>query len=114
MQRQFNMVIGSALSIRWWATCHTPVKLAVENDPWCVGSVFFQTWLISGPLQRLNLKPQAMPAMGLYPRTERRALSMLLFAIPENVRDELIASRKLTVDQLLFSVISVVLTGGIS
>ena len=84
------------------------MKLAVENDPWCVGSVFYQTWLISGPLQRLNWKPQATPAMGLYPRTERRALSMLLFAIPENLRDELIASRKLTVDQLLFSVISVV------
>ena len=54
----------------------------MENGPWCVDQCY-QTWLISGPLERLNLKPQATPEMGMFPRTERRALSMLLAAIPE-------------------------------
>ena len=73
-------------------------NLSYTSETWWkivrgVSDQCYQTWLISGPLEKLNLKPQAAPDMRLYPRTERRALSMLLAAIPENVRDEMIASR---------------------
>ena len=50
--------------------------------------------------------------MGMYPRTERLALSMLLASIPETVRDELVASRKLTLDQVLFWVSVLFQPGG--
>ena len=34
--------------------------------------------------------------------TERRALSMLLQAVPEHVKEDVISARKLTPDQVLF------------
>ena len=46
----------------------------VENDPKSGG------WLL-GPLDRLRLKPQLDSQAHLWPRTERKALSMLLQAI---------------------------------
>ena len=102
---------GDATAVQygdWLSVVDTMMgDLSCTSETWWkmvrgVSDQCYQTWLISGPLERLNLKPQATPEMGMFPRTERRALSMLLAAIPENVRDEMIASRKLTVDQLLF------------
>ena len=102
---------GDATAVQygdWLSVVDTMMgDLSYTSETWWkmvrgVSDQCYQTWLISGPLERLNLKPQATPEMGMFPRTERRALSMLLAAIPENVRDEMIASRKLTVDQLLF------------
>ena len=102
---------GDATAVQygdWLSVVDTMMgDLSYTSETWWkmvrgVSDQCYQTWLISGPLERLNLKPQATPEMGMFPRTERRALSMLLAAIPENLRDEMIASRKLTVDQLLF------------
>ena len=62
----------------------------------------YQGWLTATPLQRLRLclVPEAQSA--LWPRTSQRAITMLLTAIPEEVRSELISSRKLDVAEIVF------------
>ena len=62
----------------WWAH----VRRAVDQ---C-----YQTWLVSSPFEKLRLKPCVDPAALAWPRTERRALSMLLNAIPESIKDEVV------------------------
>lgn len=72
----------------------------------------YQEWLSLGPLERLRLKPMLDSQVHLWPRTERRALSMLLQAIPESVRSEVISARKLTTDQVLFRLFCTYQPGG--
>ena len=48
----------------------------------------------------------------VWPRTERRALAMLLQAVPEHVRSEVISARKLTTDQVLFRLYCTYQPGG--
>ena len=62
----------------------------------------YQKWLNASPLEKLRMTPQVNPKTKLWPRTERRALSMLLAAIPEPIRDELVSARKLSTDQVLY------------
>jgi len=84
----------------WWAL----VKSAVEG---C-----YKEWLQPGPLERLRLRPQLESHANLWPRTERRALAMLLHAVPEHVRSEVISARKLTTDQVLFRLYCTYQPGG--
>lgn len=84
----------------WWAL----VKSAVEG---C-----YKEWLQLGPLERLRLRPQLESHANLWPRTERRALAMLLHAVPEHVRSEVISARKLTTDQVLFRLYCTYQPGG--
>ena len=78
---------GDATAVQygdWLSVVDTMMgDLSYTSETWwkmvrSVSDQCYQTWLISGPLERLNLKPQATPEMGMFPRTERRALSMLL------------------------------------
>ena len=62
----------------------------------------YQKWLNASPLEKLRMTPQVNPKTKLWPRTERRALSMLLASIPESIRDELVSARKLSTDQVLY------------
>ena len=62
----------------------------------------YQKWLNASPLEKLRMTPQVNPRTKLWPRTERRALSMLLASIPESIRDELVSARKLSTDQVLY------------
>ena len=82
----------------WW----TFVRRAVDQ---C-----YQTWLVSSPLERLRLKPCVDTRALAWPRTERRALSMLLNAIPESIKDD--ANRKLTTDQVLYKLCVTFQPGG--
>jgi hypothetical protein len=74
----------------WWGM----VKSAAES---CYGE-----WLRSGPLERLRLRPTLDANASLWPRTERRAVAMLLQAIPSAIRDDLVSSRKMTSEQIIF------------
>ena len=65
----------------WWSM----VKGSVER---C-----YKEWLTCEPVARLRLRPQLDPTAHHWPRTERRALAMLLQAIPETIRDDAVASR---------------------
>ena len=86
----------------WWSM----VKGSVER---C-----YKEWLTCEPVARLRLRPQLDPTAHHWPRTERRALAMLLQAIPETIRDDVVASRKLTVDQVLFKLLITFQPGGAS
>lgn len=95
-----NMGDVSYSSGVWW----NMIKGAVE--------VSYREWLQSGPVERLRLKPKVEAQAASWPRTERRALSMLLQAIPEHVRREVVSSRRLTTDQVLFRLFCVYQPGG--
>ena len=45
-------------------------------------------------LKGLGFRPQVDPRVHLWPRTERRALAMLLGAIPDPIKEEVISARK--------------------
>ena len=77
-------------SSEWW----TYVREAVDR---C-----YAEWLRVGPLERLRLKPEVDARVKLWPRTERRGLAMLLSAVPETIKDELVANRRLSTDQVLY------------
>eukprot|EP00435_Cladocopium_sp_Y103_P052864 s148_g16.t1 len=80
------------------------VKSAAES---CYGE-----WLKSGPLERLRLRPTLDANASLWPRTERRAVAMLLQAIPSAIRDDLVSSRKMTSEQIIFKLMVVYQPGG--
>lgn len=87
-------------SSEWWDM----VRMAVDD---C-----YRAWLNASPLERLRMKPQVDVKTKLWPRTERRALSMLLAAIPEAIRDELVSSRKLSTDQVMYKLCVTFQPGG--
>ena len=72
----------------------------------------YRDWLGSGPLERLRIKPQLDPRAQGWPRTERRALAMLLAAVPDHIRNEAISSRRMSTDQLVFRLCVVYQPGG--
>ena len=74
----------------------------------------YQEWLVSGPMERLRLKPTVDPQVAMWPRTERRALAMLMAAVPDNVSNEVVASRMMSTDQLLFKLFICFQPGGAS
>ena len=84
----------------WWGM----VKSAAES---CYGE-----WLRSGPLERLRLRPTLDANASLWPRTERRAVAMLLQAIPSAIRDDLVSSRRMTSEQIIFKLMVVYQPGG--
>ena len=90
----------SYTSCVWWSM----VKDAVES---C-----YRQWLVAGPFDRLKLKPQLDPAADRWPRTEKRALAMLLSAIPEGIRCQLVASRQMTSASVLFRLYTQCQPGG--
>ena len=74
----------------------------------------YAEWLNTGPLERFRLKPQPDEKVLMWPRTERRALSMLLGAIPEPIKEEIISSRRLSTDQVLYRLYITYQPGGAS
>ena len=86
----------------WWAM----VRKAVDD---C-----YRDWLNSGPIERLRLKPKVDPKTQLWPRTERRALAMLLGAVPDPIKEEIISARKLSTDQVLYKLCISFQPGGAS
>lgn len=87
-------------SITWW----NMLKSAAEK---C-----YQEWLNADPIANLRLKPTVDPKASMWPRTERRALGLLLQALPGGLKGELIANRKLSVDQILFRLLIAYQPGG--
>ena len=63
----------------------------------------YTQWLASDPLQRLRLDTGTSSAATRWPRTERRMTSLLLQAVPDNIKAEAVAARKLSVTHLLFT-----------
>ena len=74
----------------------------------------YMEWLSSGPIERLRLKPQPDVRTQAWPRTERRALSMLLGSLPGPLKEEIVASRRLSTDQVLYKLCITFQPGGAS
>ena len=90
----------SYTSDMWWGM----VRNAVE--------VSYKEWLVSNPMDRLRIKPKVDPRAAGWPRTERRALAMLLAAIPESIRNEIVSTRRMSTEQVLFRLSVVFQPGG--
>ena len=77
----------------------------------------YQRWLIADPLDRLSLDPSGVVAIfdeGRFQRVESRAVSLILAAIPQHLRDEAVSNRWLSSAALLFRLQCVYQPGGAS
>ena len=90
----------SSTSSRWWAMT---LDGAVQA---------YQQWAVSSPLEKLRMKIVQGEESKKYPRTEQRAVTMILAAMPEEPRREAIAARKLSVSELLFRLFITYQPGG--
>ncbi|CAL1144277.1 unnamed protein product [Cladocopium goreaui] len=72
----------------------------------------YQQWLVATPLEKLRMKPGS-PVIGEgYARLEQRSVSMLLAALPEGLRQDVIASRRLSTVGILFRLFTTFQPGG--
>ena len=89
----------------WWS--------AVEQ----AANYQYQRWLTADPLDRLMLDPSSVIASfdkSRYQRVESRAVTLVLAAIPTNLRDEAVSNRWLSTASLLFRMQCVYQPGGSS
>ena len=95
----------SPSAVEWWQ--------AVE----VAASKHYQRWLIADPLDRLSLDPRGVIAIfdeGRFQRVESRAVSLILAAIPQHIRDEAVSNRWLSSAALLFRLQCIYQPGGAS
>ena len=77
----------------------------------------YQRWLVADPLGRLGLEPSNAAGefdRHLYGRVESRATSLLLAAVPQSVRDDVVTNRWLSSASILFRVLCLFQPGGSS
>ena len=109
---------GASLAFGDWMTVIEPLMTDVSSQArgWWQDQVrgveaVYASWLTATPLQRLRLKPHGEVAMQNQ-RIEHRGISMLLAAIPEPLRKDLIASRSLSTTSILFKLYCTYQPGG--
>ena len=69
-------------------------------------------WPKAAPIDRLRIRPDPGTTLSHWPRTERRARSMLLQSLPEGLRVELIAERKITAVEVVYKLFTKFRPGG--
>ena len=77
----------------------------------------YSRWLTADPLGRVGLDPASIVAsfdQVRFQRVESRAVSLLLAALPQAVRDDVITNRWLTTSSILFRVLCLFQPGGAS
>ena len=72
----------------------------------------YTQWAVSTPIDRLRQRVVVPDEARQWPRTEQRAITMLLAAVPEVVRRELIATRKMSSVEALFALLCRYQPGG--
>ena len=109
----------TALSLGDWLAVIDPIMsdLSSTSGVWwqlIVGAAQdgYRQWILSGPLDRLRLRPQAPAEASKWPRTEQRAVTMLLACLPEGVRRDLIASRRLSTVEIIYKLLITYQPGG--
>ena len=93
----------STTSHEWWMTMNK------ETEKW------YHVHMTMGPLERLQhdaVTPESMKEVR-WQRLERRVSAMVLQAVPESVREELVASRRLTVFGMLTHLLQTYCPGGV-
>ena len=89
----------------WWQGVEQPATRA------------YQRWLVADPLGRLGIDPSSVTGefdRHLYGRVESRAVSLLLAAVPQSVRDDVVTNRWLSSTGILFRVLCLFQPGGSS
>ena len=87
----------------WWQGVEGPVNIA------------YQRWLVADPLGRLAVDPASVKGEFdeyLYGRVESRAVTLLLAAIPANIRDDVVTNRWLSTTAILFRIFCLFQPGG--
>ena len=91
-------VAGSAKE--WW----TQTVSTVEHH--------YVQWLSAAPLEKLRMKPEAPRLVEQFARLEQTGISMLFGCMPETLRQEAIASRRLSAVGILFRLLTTYQPGG--
>ena len=93
----------SAHASDWWAE-----SLSAAQE-------YYTKWLDSGPIERLTLKPERPDRFerGKYARVEQRAVSLLLKAVPPNIKDEVVSIRRMTSIEITGIILTTFQPGGL-
>ncbi|CAL1167089.1 unnamed protein product [Cladocopium goreaui] len=110
---------GASIQFGDWMTVVHPLMSALSGSAgeWWSLTVktvehHYQQWLVATPLEKLRMKPGS-PVIGEgYARLEQRSVSMLLAALPEGLRQDVIASRRLSTVGILFRLFTTFQPGG--
>ena len=86
----------------WWQGVEIPATLA------------YRRWLVADPLGRLSIDPSSVVGEFLYGRVESRSVSLLLAAVPQSIRDDVVTNRWLTSASILFRILCLFQPGGSS
>ena len=92
----------STYSAMWWEEVCASAKEA------------YAEWLVASPLQRLRIKPELPLVCMDLPRTEQRGVAMVLKALPESVKKELVANRQLSMVNIIYRLYILYQPGGAS
>ena len=77
----------------------------------------YRKWLVADPLGRLSIDPSSVVGefdRNLYGRVESRSVSLLLAAVPQSLRDDVVTNRWLSSASILFRVLCLFQPGGSS
>lgn len=110
--------VGAALQFGDWMTIVYPQMCDVSTNArlWWDASLneavaLYGRWLQAGPLQRLRMRPNVGVAPA-YQRLEQRGITMLLTALPEQLRNDIVAARDVSVVSILYKLLTVFQPGG--
>ena len=68
----------------------------------------YQRWLDMRPVERLNVVPEELGWLGKYPfsRVEQRGAGLLLRALPQSLRQEVVSRRTISAGGMVFKVLT--------
>ena len=111
----------SALQFGDWITVVTPMIGDVAGSArgwWCEvlmeASNLYDRWLTSTPFKKIRLRPLEIQRTEAHLRLEQRVVPMLLKCIPELIKQDLIASRTMTVTGIMYRLWTIFQPGGSS
>eukprot|EP00435_Cladocopium_sp_Y103_P005472 s1608_g1.t2 len=104
-----------------WMTLVAPVMkdLSISSCTWWesvtkAAGEAYQRWLLSDPVQRLHVNPVMPPECATtWARLEQRGQSMLLGALPEGLKSEVLASRSTNTVEILYRIYTRYQPGGL-
>ena len=102
---QLRPLVGdvSMTATKWWDDLMAATNLA------------YHRWLSLGPLERLQVRPPTMEeTSGRNIRLDQRVTMMLVNALPQELKNELIATRELYTAGVVFKVLRTYQPGGLS
>ena len=120
---QADLSVSAVTCGNWWAQVKQIFTGMSPGAPEWFSSVeraatrHYNQWLVADPLGRLSLDPGGVTAdfdAYKFQRVESRAVSLLLAAIPQAIKDDLVTNRWLTRASILFRILCLYQPGGAS